>query len=182
MYTRKNKSRKQRGAGIFDFFTGSKTNNTSNTNALQAKRNYNLAHSKSRVANVLRAPGTVSYTNKERIEKQYQQAIEKLKTLEQPAETASALQTIATKLQQALESQEARTAGAVTITIPIGVAQLAWKAMWIFLAAMAFLFIDIPTMGTMPLSTSLVPNRNFNTTQKAYGAAKRITGVKANRI
>lgn len=181
MYTRKNRKDK-RGGGIFDFFTRSKKNNTSNTNALQAKRNYNLAHSKSRVANVLRAPGTVSYTNKERIEKQYQQAIEKLKTLEQPAETASALKSIATKLEAALQSQEARTAGAVTITIPVGVAQLAWKAMWIFLAAMAFLFIDIPSMGAMPLSSSLVPNRNFNTTRTAYGAAKRITGVTTNRI
>ena len=181
MYTRKNRKDK-RGGGIFDFFTRSKPTNTSNTNALQAKRNYNLAHSKSRVANVLRAPGNVKYTNKERIEIQYQQAIEKLKTLEQPAATASALKTIATKLETALQSQEARTAGAVTITIPVGVAQLAYKAFMVFLAVIAFITIDIPTMGTIPLSSSLFPNRNFNMTQKTYTAAKRITGVTTNRI
>lgn len=144
---------------------------------LKIKRNMNLAHSKSKVANVLRTPGQVTYTNKERIESEYQKAIEQLKAIEKPQETASALKTLATKLKDAAESDTARQAGAVTITIPVGVAQLAWKAMWVFLAAMAFLFIDIPSMGSIPVSAALVPNRNFNTTGKAYEWAKQKTGA-----
>jgi len=144
---------------------------------LKAKRNYNLAHSKSKVANILRKPGEVSYTNKERIESEYQKAIAELKKIEKPKETASALKTLAIKLKEAAESDAARQAGAVTITIPVGVAQLAWKGMWAFLAAIAFLFFDIPSMGSIPASASLVPNRNFNTTQKAYEWAKQKTGA-----
>jgi hypothetical protein len=65
MYTRKAK----RG-GVFGF--GSKNSVSSSTNVLKMKRNYNLKHSKSRVANVLGAPGQIRYTNKERIESEYQ--------------------------------------------------------------------------------------------------------------
>ena len=173
-YTRKNR----RGGGFFDFLTG-KTNNTSTVaeSNLKAKRNYNIKHSKSRVANVLGTPGAFKYTNKTRIEEDYQKALAELKKIEKPAETQSALKTLATSMETALKSNTARKAGAITITIPIGVAQLAYKAMMIFLAVMAFLFIDLPSMGSIPLSTSLVPNKGFNTTRAAYNQAKRLTGI-----
>lgn len=175
-YTRKSR----RGGGIFNLLTGkSKTAGPAGptANNLKAKRNYNLAHSKSKVANVLRAPGKLTYTNKERIESEYQKAIEELKKIEKPKETASALKTVATSIRAALESDSARTAGAVTITIPVGVAQLAWKAMWIFVAALAFLFIDLPTMGQMPVSPYILPNRGFNTTESAYQGARQTMGL-----
>lgn len=171
MYTRKTK----RG-GVFGFGSNPSAMNVAMSN-LKGKRNFNKRYSKSSVANVLARPGNFKYTNKERIEAKYQQALGELKKIEQPKETASALKTIAEKLKQAAESKEARETGAVVITIPVGLAQLAWKAMWIFLAAMAFVFVDIPSMGSIPFSAALIPNRNFNTTQKAYKKAKNLTGA-----
>lgn len=176
-YTRKNK---RRGGGIFNLLTGRSKKQASMTptaSNLKAKRNYEMAHSKSKVANVLRKPGQLTYTNKERIESEYKKAIDELKKIEKPRETASALRSVATSMRQALESDTARTAGAITITIPVAVAQLAWKAMWIFVAALTFIFIDLPTMGQMPVSPYVLPNRGFNTTESAYEGARRLTGA-----
>jgi hypothetical protein len=146
---------------------------------LKAKRNYNLAHSKSRVANILGTPGNFKYTNKERIEANYQKALETLKTIEKPAESASALRTVVDRVQTALQTPEARTAGAVAITIPIGVAQLFVKLGLLFLAVLTFLFIDIPSMGQIPVSAYVAPNKSFNTTRAAYNQARRLTGANA---
>ncbi len=172
--TRKNR----RGGGLFDFLSG-KTNNTPAVTAsnLKAKRNYNMRHSKSRMANILGTPGNFKYTNKERIEGDYQKALAELKKIEKPVETQSAVKSLAASMETALKSNTARKAGAITITIPVGVAQLAYKAMMVFLAAMAFLFIDIPSMGSVPVSAYLLPNKNFTTTRSAYNQAKRMTGV-----
>jgi hypothetical protein len=179
-YTRKNR-KDRRGGGIFNLLTGKSKNTTTTTTPsvsnLQGKRNYNLKHSKSRVANILSTPGQVKYTNKERIESEYKKAIDELKKIEKPQETASALRTLAASMKEALQSDSARTAGAITITLPIGVAQLAYKAMLLFIAALVFLFIDIPSMGSIPLSAHIMPNRNFNTTKSAYDSAKRFTGA-----
>lgn len=176
-YTRKNR----KGGGIFNLLTGkSKNATTPSVSNLQAKRNYNLKHSKSRVANVLSAPGQVKYTNKERIESEYKKAIDELKKIEKPAETASALRSLASSLEAALKSNTAKTATAITITLPVGVAQLAYKAMLLFIAALAFVFIDLPSMGSIPVSAYIVPNKGFNTTQSAYESAKRFTGAAGN--
>lgn len=176
-----NKTRKaKRGGGMFDFLTGSNKPTGPTESNLKAKRNYNLRHSKSRVANVLGTPGAFKYTNKERIEETYQKALSELKKLEKPKETASALKTLATSIESALESQTARKAGAITLTIPVGVAQLAFKALMLFLAAMTFLFVDIPSMGSIPISAAIAPNRNFNTTKGVYNWAKKTTGVANN--
>lgn len=170
MYTRKAK----RG-GVFGF--GNKPKNTTISN-LKAKRNYNMKHSKSRVANVLGVPGQVRYTNKERIEGEYQKVIEELKKLEQPEESVSALKTISEKVQKALESQEARETGAVVITIPVGVAQLFLKVARVMLAVLLFVFVDVLSMWTMPVSALVMPNMNFNTTTNAYNKARRFTGAR----
>jgi hypothetical protein len=122
----------------------------------------------------------VKYTNKERIESEYKKAIDELKKIEKPQETASALRSLAASMKQAVESDTARTAGAVTITLPIGVAQLAYKAMMVFIAALIFVFWDIPTMGSIPVSAYVMPNRGFNTTKSAYESAKRFTGATGN--
>jgi hypothetical protein len=176
-----NKTRKvRRGGGLFDFFSSSAPAVSAEESALKAKRNYNLKHSKSRVANVLGTPGQVKYTNKERIQEKYESALAELKKLEQPKETASALKTLVTSMQTALESQAARKAGAVTITLPVGLAQLAIKGLMLFLAAMTFIFIDVPSFGQIPISTTLLPNRGFNTTKAVYNQAKKVTGVQSN--
>jgi hypothetical protein len=170
-YTRKNR----KGGGMFDLLVGKpKADPAAN---LKAKRDYNLAHSKSRVANVLGTPGAFKYTNKERIEDNYQKAIAELKKLENPKETASALQTMIGKVNTALQTPEARKTGAVVITLPVGVAQLFLKAAMLFAAALAFVFIDVPSMGSIPVSAALVPNRGFNTTKAAYNQAKKLTGA-----
>lgn len=160
--------------GLFGF--GNSPVNTK-ASTLKAQRNYNLKHSKSRVANILSAPGKIQYTNKERIEANYQKAVEELKKIEQPAETANALRMIAGSVEDALKSQKAREAGAVVITIPVGVAQLFIKAARIFLAVLAFFFVDIPSMGSIPTSAYVLPNKNFTTTQTTYNAARRFTGA-----
>jgi hypothetical protein len=176
-----NKTRKvnrtQRAGGLFDFFSSSAPTVSAEETALKAKRNYNLKHSKSKVANILGTPGEVKYTNKERIQKEYESAVQELKKIENPKETASALKTLATTIQTALDSQTARKAGAITITLPVGLAQLAFKALMLFLAAMTFLFIDVPSFGQIPVSTTFLPNRGFNTTKAVYNQAKKATGV-----
>ena len=176
--TRKNR---KSGGGIFNLLTGKPKNQGPTASNLKAKRNYNLAHSKSRVANILGTPGEFKYTNKERIQAEYQKAIDTLKSIEKPAESASALRTVVDRVQAALQTQEARTAGAVAITIPVGVAQLFVKIGLLFLAAMALIFIDLPSMGTIPVSAYIAPNKGFNTTRAAYNQARRYTGANAPR-
>lgn len=178
-YTRKNR---QRGAGFFDFFT----TKPANTNALnlRAERNYNLAHSKSRVSNVLARPGEFKYTNKNAIQARYEKAIQTLQQLEKPKESVSALRALSTSLETALESQRARETGAVIITIPIGVAQLAIKALRLFLSVLVVIFIDLP-LGIMAgspainMAAGVAPNTRFNTTSAMYTKARGFTG--ANR-
>jgi hypothetical protein len=176
MYTRKNKTR--RGGGLFNFLSGDKAPASTAESNLKAKRNYNLKHSKSRVANILAKPGNFKYTNKERIQEQYQKGIDALRALEKPAESVEALKSVSDKVAQALQSQTSREAGAVVITIPIGVAQLFLKMARVLLAAMIFFFWDIPSFGQMPLSTTVLPNATFNTTQEAYNRARRLTGAR----
>lgn len=172
-YTRKNR---KHGGGLFDMFSSQKSTTPTVSN-LKAKRNYNLAHSKSRVANYLSKPGNFKYTNKERIRNEYQKAVDELRKIEKPVETASALGSIAAQLKEGLKSPQARETGAVVITIPVGVAQLAYKAMMVFIAALVFVFWDIPTMGTIPLSAYILPNAQFNTTRNAYSGARKLTGA-----
>ena len=173
------KTRKvRRGGGLFDFFSGSTP--SPEESMLKARRNQNLRRAKSKVANVLSTPGEVKYTNKERIQAQYAKALEELKKIEKPAETASALRQLVSSLQSALDNQTVRQAGAVTITLPVGIAQLVVKALMIFLFVITAIFIDIPMMmaGDVGTSTVFLPNSGFNLTRKAYNSAKKLTGVK----
>ena len=133
-----NSTRKNRkGGALFNRFRKPAGSAVSN---LQGQRNFNLRHSKSRVANVLSRPGQLSYTNKEAIEAKYQAAISQLKSIENPMETASALQQVSESLSSALQGRVARETGAVVITIPVGVAQLLFKALRLFLSMIALLF------------------------------------------
>jgi len=179
------RKRNQKGAGFFDLFT-TKTNTTTVSN-LKSKRNYNLAHSKSRVSNVLASPGQFKYTNKEAIQAKYEKAFQELERVEKPKETFSALQAISTSLQTAIQSQAARETGAVVITIPVGVAQLALKALRLFLSALVIVFIDLP-LGVMSgspavnVAAGVAPNRGFNTTVNAYRKAKILTGATKSNV
>jgi len=178
VYTRKNR----RGGGLFNRLMGKSANTpmAPTLNSLKAKRNYNLKHSKSRVANVLSTPGQVRHTNKERIEAEYQKAVDQLRKLENPVETASTMKTIVESIKDKLQSDEARLTGAITLTIPVGVAQVFIKGLLVFIAALVLVFWDIPTMGSIPLSPYVMPNRSFNTTRSAFQAAKGVTGVNRN--
>jgi hypothetical protein len=77
-----NQTRKHhRGGGLFDLLTGKTVNAPAVTeSSLKAKRNYNMRHSKSRVANY--TTGNFKYTNKGRIEGEYQKALAELKKIE----------------------------------------------------------------------------------------------------
>lgn len=180
VYTRKNR----RGGGLFNGLMGKSANApmAPTMSNLKAKRNYNLKHSKSRVANVLSAPGQIKYTNKERIEKEYQKAVEQLRKLENPVETVSTMKKVIEKLNQGLQSEEARLTGAVTLTLPVGLAQVFIKALLVIVAALVFVFWDLPSMGSIPLSAYILPNRSFNTTKSAFQAAKGVTGATSTVI
>ena len=172
-------TRKQRGGAFW------KTNSTAKAlSNLKAKRNYNLAHSRSRVANVLGTPGTFQYTNKQAIQDRYQQAVALLKSVEQPKETASALQQLTSSIDRALSNQIAKETGAIVITVPVGVAQLALKALRLFLSVLIVVFIDLPLgfMSGSPainLAASVAPNTKFNTTASMYQKARQFTGANA---
>jgi hypothetical protein len=170
-------TRKQRGGSFW------KTNATAKAASnLKAKRNYNLAHSKSRVANVLQRPGQFEYTHKQAIEGRYQEALALLRSVEQPKETATALQQLSASIDRALSSQTVRETGAVVITVPVGVAQLALKALRLFLSILIVVFIDLPLgfMSGSPavnLAASVAPNTKFNTTASLYQKARQFTGA-----
>lgn len=171
--------RVRKGGSFFQKKTGPSLSN------LQAKRNYNLAHSKSRVANILGTPGQFSYTNKAAIQERYAKAIEQLKLVEKPKETASALESVSESLGSALKSQAARETGAVVITIPVGIAQLLFKALRLFLSVFVILFdIGAGIMSGSPtvnLAAAVAPNARFNTTKSIYGKARQLTGANGVR-
>lgn len=171
-FTRKSR----RGGSLF----GRKT--TPSVSQLEARRNFNVAHSKSRVANVLSRPGQLSYTNKEAIRARYETAIQQLKSIERPSETAGALKQVSDSLGSALKSQTVRETGAVVITIPVGVAQLAFKALRLFLSIFVLLFDlgagFISGSPTVNLAAAVAPNSRFNTTLSAYQKARTFTGAK----
>lgn len=152
---------------------------------MKAKRNYNLAHSKSRVANLLSTPGDFKYTNKEAIKAKYERAIQELQTLDKPTETVSAVRLLQSKIDSALQSQMAKETGAVVITIPIGLAQVLAKALRLILSALLLIFVDLPSgflSGSMTVNgaAAIAPNRTFNTTKKAYQHARQYTGANPN--
>lgn len=172
-----NQTRKHRGGSFWKPNASAKA-----ASNLKARRNYNLAHSKSRVANVLRTPGTLQYTNKQAIEQRYQEALTLLKSVEKPQETTSALQQLSASIDQALQSQTARETGAVVITVPVGVAQLVLKALRLFLSVLIVIFVDLPLgfmSGSMAvnLAAAVAPNTTFNTTASVYQKARQFTGA-----
>lgn len=148
-------------------------------------RNYQMAHSKSRVANVLSKPGQVLRTNKERIEKEYQANLERIsssfgvsmeelsrgleatKSVSQK-ETVSTLHTLENAIEEAIAKNP--KAAVVTVTLTIGVAQLAFKALRIMIAMFIFMMalpLVITNMfdGLPYLLKELIPNSSFNTTR-----------------
>lgn len=178
-------TRRKRGGGLFDFFSGKSKQNAikQEISSLEAQRNAAVRKSKSRVANVLSKPGEVVYTNKNRIRKEFgEQIAELLSQIEQPEQTKSALESLSSSLENGLKSQRARETGAVVITIPVGLAQVAVKAIRIFLAILAF-FIGIASeiIGAEGAISELVrmaaPNTSFNTTRAAYQSAREFTGA-----
>ena len=183
MQTRK---AKRRGGSWFSGSTPSSTAATAISNA-KAKAAYNMAHSKSRVANILRKPGQVVYTNKERIQSELKDKIRSIASqyglseedLEEAAKSTEgigvkdavdSLKTFAKMLKEKTR-EAAPTGGAVVLTIPLAAAQLFYKAMWVFIAFFLFwISIGGILMGadTSGLVTAALPNAGFNTTQSGF--------------
>lgn len=176
--TRKN----HRGGSRFRLFSETKVPQTTSLSMLKAKRNYNIAHSKSRVGNYLSRPGQVNYKEKAAIQANYQEAIAKLQSIEKPKESVGALRLLSDSLQAGLGSARAKETGAVVITIPVGIAQLAIKVIRILLSVLVVIFIDLP-LGVMAgspaidVAVAVAPNSTFNTTQSIYQKAREFTGA-----
>jgi hypothetical protein len=183
-------TRRKRGGGLFDFLSRkpNQANIMQQVSSLEAQRNAAVKKSKSRVANFLSKPGEVVYTNKNRIRQEFHQKIENLMMqIQQPEQSKSALETLSSGLESALKSQSARETGAIVLTIPIGVAQLAVKVLRIFLAVFA-LFIGMGSafFGSEGAVSELVgmaaPNTNFTTTRTAYNWARKKTGASGSQL
>lgn len=169
------------------WFSGSKPNASSLVSNAKAKAAYNMAHSKSRVANIFTKPGNVVYTNKERIQSELKEKIQSITeqyglTEEDLQEAAKSTESIGVK--DALDSMKtfatmlkektreaAPTGGAVVLTIPLAAAQLFYKAMWVFIAFFVFwISIGGILMGadTSGLVAAALPNTKFNTTKSGF--------------
>lgn len=179
----RNNTRKARGGGLFDFFTGSKPSVGSNglTNAQRTQLQINKSKSQSKVSNYLGTPGKFKYTNKERIEQEFRAAIKEMGNLK---EARSAVQEVRDKLESALKSQTSRETGAVVITLPVGLAQIFIKALRVFLAFFAlFIGLAATVMGqenaVARIVSATLPNTSFNTTKKFYKGARTFTGANA---
>lgn len=181
-------TRRRRGGGIFNLLSAKKNVRARQIANLEAQKTAAMRKSKSRVANVLSAPGTVIYTNKQRISGEFDTKIKELMSqIENPSETASALNTVVSSVENALKSQSARQTGAIVITIPVLVGQLFIKAARIFLAVMVFMFGLAPAMmgsetAVAEIVKGVAPNTQFNTTKAAYARAKQFTGVENGGI
>jgi len=186
--------RNRRGGGLFDAFQTPTMRNMGLAAAAGVKSRgaYNLAHSKSRVANVLSQPGTVRYTNKERIQSEIDEKIDDIKeeygltdedlvkvtdwaATIKPKEAVNSMKTLSNQIRDAVNSA-APTAAAVTITIPIALAQLAWKVLRIFIAIWLFL-LAIPgsMLGMANVSgpvAAVLPNANFQTSKNSFNFLK----------
>lgn len=195
--TRRRQTRRrsnQRG-GIFGFGSTPAPQQQAKAAFTEAQYIANVATSraKSRVANYLGAPGNFTYTNKNRIQGELADRISQIEeefgvshaeimSGVEAAQTTSPKDVMSTisQLKSQLESQlTGSTAAAVTLTIPVGVAQLAVKAFRIMLAIAIFVFATIPAglMGVNTTTTTLamsaaLPNTNFSTTAKSFAFLK----------
>jgi hypothetical protein len=202
---RQTRRRSQRAGGIFGFGGPSvKQQATSAAVEAQYKRNQNLAKSKARVANILGTPGEFKYTNKERIESEFQSKIAAIEaqygiTHEEILDGVADAQSLGAKdvtgtlrdMKNRLEEQIVAvgpTAAAVTLTIPVGLAQIAVKVFRIMLAIAIFMLATIPAglMGVNATTTSMamsavLPNTNFTTTKNSFAFLKDAFKRKNNR-
>jgi hypothetical protein len=205
------RSRKQRG-GIFGFGGPSKAVQQAQAAALEAqsKAAYNMAHSKSRVANLGLSManknngtfGNVRYTNKERIQSELDQKIEQIgaafgisheelmdgvaaSSSTNPAEVTSTVKELKARIEQQLAAS-GPTAAAITLTIPVGLAQLALKAFRVWLAFVVFCIALMP-VGLMGANvskpvTAILPNMSFNTTKNSFSYLKSYFERRRNSV
>ena len=197
---RRSRSRKQRG-GIFGFGGPSKPRQYA-LEALEAesKGDYNMAHSKSRVANLGLSManknngtfGELRYTNKERIQEELDQKIFEIaaafdisqqelmdgvtaSSTTNPAAVTSTIKDLKIRIEQQLAAS-GPTAAAITLTIPIGLAQLILKAFRVCLAFVVFC-VALMSSGLMTTNvsrsvSSVLPNAKFNTTKNSFSYLK----------
>lgn len=155
------------------------------TTSARANRDYQMRHAKSRVANVLGTPGEFKYTNKERIEEEYKTRLQKIATsLGVPLseikegmqevkdvsqkETVNTMRSLGDTIETAMKRNP--TATVVTITLSVGLAQLAVKVLRIMVAFFVF-WLALPLAlfhmfeGLPYLIKEILPNTKFNTTR-----------------
>lgn len=169
------------------------TPSTQNTAAKAlANRNYEMRHAKSRVANVLGTPGEFKYTNKERIEREYQDRLQKIsvslgvplsevkegmnevKDVSQK-ETVGVMRSLGDTIDQAIKRNP--TATVVTVTLSVGLAQLAVKVMRVMVAFFVF-WLALPAVlfnlfeGLPYMLKEILPNTQFNTTKRWHNWIK----------
>ena len=162
------------------------TNARAAATTAKSVRNYKMAHSKSRVANVLSKPGSVVYTNKERIEKEYHDKLKRISTsfgvsmdeIQKGMEASKEISqkeavSILKKLEDSIDEAIRKNpkAAVVTVAISIGTAQAVFKALRVMIAAFVFL-IALPASianmfdGLPYLMKEILPNSSFNTTTR----------------
>ena len=166
------------------WFSSSKPNAASLVSNAEAKAAYNMAHSKSRVANILSQPGKVVYTNKARIQSELKA---KMKTIAaelgiteeelgeasrsaqeiNPKDAISSVKSFTKDLKQKIK-EAAPTGGAVVLTIPVGAAQLLYKAFWVFIAIIAFFWALVENSDPVLAAHAALTNADFSTTSNTY--------------
>jgi hypothetical protein len=192
----------QRG-GIFGFGGPRKEVVQAQSAAMNAQNRaaYNVAHSKARVANLGLGManknngsfGELRYTNKERIQSELDDKITQIEnafgvsheelmdgvaasSTTNPAEVTATVRDLKTRIEQQLAAS-GPTAAAITLTIPVGVAQLAVKAFRVWLAFVVFCIAVIPS-GLFGANLSgpvaaAMPNMSFNTTKSSFSYLKK---------
>jgi hypothetical protein len=184
-YTRKQKSR--RGGAWWNRFTRSSTiprSDAENTAKAILYREQRKGHSRiSNLQRTIAAKGEyVPSLNSQLAQAKFDETMKLIKQREGRYQPVSALRDMLARLQDGLQkastSDTTRKVEAITLTIPVGIAQVIVKALMIVIAFLVFVFVELPSMGSIPASAYLLPNTGFETTEQAYEKMKQITGAR----
>jgi len=202
--TRKQRKQVKVGGGWLPFTTQSQLARTAANNAKQ-RAAFNMARSKSKVANILTSPGEVIYTNKERIASELADKLKNISSqygvdlseLERDVnETKIAPNTVVDTLtnltnQLKTQIQAGPTPGqkAFVITVPFAIGQFTFKVLRVALYVTLTFLALLTTIGsggmiipsTMNPFASIAPNGNFSSTKNFYNKKlKQYSGVSPN--
>jgi hypothetical protein len=106
--------------------------------------------------------------NKAKAKAKYNATMKLIEEREGEQKPISQLKQWVNETKEALNSAEMTQAKAITLTIPVGLAQIIVKALMLFIAFLLFVFVEIPSMGSFPISQYFLPDSGFETTEAAY--------------